>query len=129
MEFVRELEEDELELCEKAVAVAKRLHELTGEKQETARGAELLILSCLLQLYASDETAGSSDTEALEVCPLTLSPSHGATSDKRSNVRRASTVPLVSLPKNLKRARKSPRSHKRPPKMPMKTNRFHRMSR
>lgn len=74
MEFVRELEEDELELNEKAVAVAQRLHEVTGEKQETARGAELLILSCLLQLHASDETAGSSDSESLEVSTITSTP-------------------------------------------------------
>lgn len=71
MEFVRELDEDELELDEKAVAVAKRLHEVTGEKQETASGAELLILSCLLQLHASDEAAGSSDSESLEVSTST----------------------------------------------------------
>lgn len=74
VEVVREVEEDELELGEKAVTVAKRLHEVTGEKQEAARGAELLILSCLLQLYASDEIVGSSDSEALEVSPVTSVP-------------------------------------------------------
>ncbi|KAF5386843.1 hypothetical protein D9615_001886 [Tricholomella constricta] len=61
------LEEHDSALCTKAHELATRLRTVTDERQEAAKGAELLLMATVLQQYCTDgEDEG--DTEALEAC-------------------------------------------------------------
>lgn len=49
----------------KARQVADTLKQVSGDQQETAKGAELLLIASVLQQYSTDN--GETDTDALEV--------------------------------------------------------------
>ncbi|KAG6831186.1 hypothetical protein H0H92_012326 [Tricholoma furcatifolium] len=59
------LDEEVLMHCTKAHELITQLKNVTGERQETAKGAELLLSATVLQQYCSDED-DELDTEALE---------------------------------------------------------------
>ncbi|KAF8061577.1 DNA polymerase phi-domain-containing protein [Lyophyllum atratum] len=59
------LEGEDLTLRTKAQEIATRLRTVTDERQEAAKGAELLLLATVLQQYCTDEEE-EVDTEALE---------------------------------------------------------------
>ncbi|KAG6841689.1 hypothetical protein C0991_008327 [Blastosporella zonata] len=60
------LDDDVLVHCSKAQELATQLKIVTDERQEAAKGAELLLSATILQQYCSDE-GDEIDTEALEV--------------------------------------------------------------
>ncbi|KAG6919948.1 hypothetical protein DXG01_013297 [Tephrocybe rancida] len=61
------LEDDVLVHCTKAWELTAQLKNITDERQEAAKGAELLLLATILQQYCSEE-GDEIDTEALEAC-------------------------------------------------------------
>ncbi|KAG6845192.1 hypothetical protein H0H87_012749 [Tephrocybe sp. NHM501043] len=61
------LDEDILVHCSKAHGLVTQLKNVTDERQEAAKGAELLLLATVLQQYCSEE-GDEIDTEALEAC-------------------------------------------------------------
>ncbi|CAL1703687.1 unnamed protein product [Somion occarium] len=62
-----EAEEEEEELRQKARELASRLSKITGEQQEAAKGAELLVSATLLHHYCATDDEDS-DSEALQSC-------------------------------------------------------------
>ncbi|GJE98126.1 DNA polymerase phi-domain-containing protein [Phanerochaete sordida] len=64
--LLSEIDEDEQGIREKARELAERLHKLS-EKDDAAKGAELLLAATLLHQYCADD-AEEGDMEALESC-------------------------------------------------------------
>ncbi|EKM55908.1 uncharacterized protein PHACADRAFT_256841 [Phanerochaete carnosa HHB-10118-sp] len=62
-----EIDEEELALRQKARELTERLREVSDEKDDSSKGAELLLSAALLHQYCLDD-AEDSDTEALESC-------------------------------------------------------------
>ncbi|KAG5647160.1 hypothetical protein DXG03_001115 [Asterophora parasitica] len=61
------LDEDDLAHCTKAQELSLRLRTVTDERQEAAKGAELLLMATVLQQYCSDDE-DEANTETLEAC-------------------------------------------------------------
>ncbi|PPR04947.1 hypothetical protein CVT24_010405 [Panaeolus cyanescens] len=66
--LLEDLDEDEVELLNKAQEQITRLEKVTGSEQEAAKGAELLILGSILQQYCAADDEEHFDPDALETC-------------------------------------------------------------
>ena len=69
--LLEELEEDDLSIRTKAQELVQTLQAVSGDQQEIARGAELLLMAMVIQQYSSDEE--NSSTESLEVISSAVS--------------------------------------------------------
>ncbi|KAI0340127.1 hypothetical protein BDW22DRAFT_1486396 [Trametopsis cervina] len=66
-------DEDEIALRSRARELIKRLKDVTSERREAARGAQLLLSATLVHLYCTDDNnddgdEAGNDSEALEAC-------------------------------------------------------------
>ncbi|KAF9566303.1 hypothetical protein CPC08DRAFT_114924 [Agrocybe pediades] len=68
VELVVDIDEEESELFQKAQNIVTKLRTVTGEGADSAKGAELLLLGTLLELYCSGDDDESADVSSLEAC-------------------------------------------------------------